>query len=112
MSLPETANRWVEVGALASIPRRGARTVDTPNGSIAVFRTADDEVFALRNACPHLGGPLSEGIVHGRRVTCPLHGWKICLDSGDAVAPDTGCAERFEVEVSNGVVFLAMGPAA
>jgi nitrite reductase (NADH) small subunit len=112
MSLPETASRWLEVGALTSIPRRGARTVDTPRGSIAVFRTTSDEVFALRNACPHLGGPLSEGIVHGRRVTCPLHSWKLCLDTGNAVAPDSGCADRFEVEVSNGIVYLSMEPRA
>ncbi len=69
------------------------------DGDIAMFRTADDEVFALRDKCPHKGGPLSQGIVHGRKVACPLHDWKIHLDSGLAVAPDEGCAARFPVRL-------------
>jgi len=100
-------NDWIEVGTLEDIPRQGARVVRTAEGDIAVFRTLDDEVFALRDKCPHKGGPLSQGIVHGRRVACPLHDWKIHLDTGLAVAPDEGCAARFPVKLLDGRVYLS-----
>lgn len=99
---------WTDVGALGAIPRQGSRTVTTPDGDIAVFRSIDDQVFALRDRCPHKGGPLSQGIVHGQRVTCPLHSWVIELQSGQAVAPDQGCARRFPVKLENGRVWLSM----
>jgi nitrite reductase (NADH) small subunit len=99
---------WIEVGTVEDIPRLGARVVRTPEGDIAVFRTADDRVFALRDRCPHKGGPLSQGIVHGHRVACPLHDWKIHLDTGFAVAPDEGCAARFPVRVEGGTIFLSL----
>ena len=105
-----TAEKWIEVGAVAEIPRQGARVVRTPDGDIAVFRTADDEIFALRDRCPHKGGPLSQGIVHGRRVACPLHDWKIHLDTGIAVAPDEGCAARFPISVQDGRIMLSLTP--
>ena len=92
--------------ALEEIPRLGSRVVAAPAGDIAVFRTADDRVFALNDQCPHKGGPLSQGIVHGDRVACPLHGWLIQLDSGSAVAPDEGCVKRHEARVENGRVLL------
>ena len=92
--------------ALEEIPRLGSRVVAAPAGDIAVFRTADDRVFALNDKCPHKGGPLSQGIVHGDRVACPLHGWLIQLDSGSAVAPDEGCVKRHEARVEDGRVLL------
>lgn len=98
---------WVDIGALDDIPRLGARVVCAAGGDIAVFRSADDELFALRDRCPHKGGPLSQGIVHGRKVTCPLHGWNIELDCGRAVAPDEGCAETFSVKLEGGRVYLS-----
>ncbi len=101
---------WLEVGELDSIPRLGARVVQTPDGDIAIFRTADDRVFALRDKCPHKGGPLSQGIVHGDRVACPLHDWKISLDSGTAVAPDEGCAASFPIKMENNTVYLSLIP--
>jgi nitrite reductase [NAD(P)H] small subunit len=85
---------------LDDIPRLGARVVRTAKGDIAVFRTAEDEVFALEDRCPHKGGPLSQGIVFGRRVACPLHGWTVELQDGCAVAPDKGCAKRFPTKIS------------
>ena len=86
----------------------GARVVRRASGGdIAVFRTADDEVFALHDKCPHKNGPLSQGIVHGRKVTCPLHGWNIGLEDGQAVAPDVGGCTKFAVKVEDGKVFLA-----
>jgi len=99
-------NDWIEVGTLDDIPRQGARVVRRADGDIAVFRTLDDELFALRDRCPHKGGPLSQGIVHGNKVACPLHGWNIRLEDGCAVAPDEGCAATFPVHVESGEVFL------
>ena len=97
---------WTKVAALEDIPVLGARVIKRADGDIAIFRNAEDEVFALRDKCPHKGGPLSQGIVHGRHVTCPLHGWNVALADGEAVAPDKGCAQRFEVKVEGGDVFL------
>lgn len=76
--------RWVPVGELDDIPRQGARTLDRDGTRIAVFRTADDRVFALEDRCPHRGGPLSQGIVHGDCVTCPLHNQVVSLATGEA----------------------------
>jgi nitrite reductase (NADH) small subunit len=73
---------------------------------IAVFRTGDDRVFALRDSCPHRGGPLSQGIVHGGRVTCPLHDWVIDLASGAATGADEGCTATFAVRIENGEVLV------
>ena len=104
------SNGWIDVGTLADIPKQGARVVRHPDGDIAVFRTANDEVFALRDRCPHKGGPLSQGIVYGNKVACPLHDWKINLDTGLAVAPDEGCAARFPVKLEEGRVLLSLVP--
>jgi nitrite reductase (NADH) small subunit len=100
---------WLQVGELEEIPRLGARVVHTAFGDIAVFRTADDEVFALRDRCPHRGGPLSQGIVYDRRVACPLHNWVISLESGEATGADHGCTRAFEVKVDGGKVYLRDG---
>ncbi len=99
-------SEFTKICALEDIPRLGSRVVKHSGGDIAVFRTSDDEVFALHDKCPHKGGPLSQGIVHGKRVTCPLHGMNIQLDSGDAVAPDVGHCNRFEVRLDAGSVYL------
>src|SRR3972149_574510 len=82
-------NERIAAGTLNDIPRLGARVVQTPDGDIAVFRTADDQVFALRDRCPHKGGPLSQGIVHGTRVACPMHDWKGHLGTRPAVGGGT-----------------------
>ena len=100
--------RWIEIGALDQIPRLGARVVRTASGNIAVFRTEGDEVFALDDRCPHKGGPLSQGIVHNQRVTCPLHNFVIELANGEAVAPDQGCAHSYPAKVENGAVWLSV----
>ena len=101
-------SNWIEIGRLQDIPRLGSRVVRTAAGNIAVFRTENDEVFALDDRCPHKGGPLSQGIVHNRRVTCPLHNFVIELDSGKAVAPDEGCTHSHPAKVENGIVFLSV----
>jgi nitrite reductase (NADH) small subunit len=100
---------YTDIGALTDIPRLGARTVKTPAGDIAIFRNAQDEVFALRDQCPHKKGPLSQGIVHGTTVTCPLHAWVISLETGEAQGLDHGCTPRFAVKIENGRVLLAAG---
>jgi nitrite reductase [NAD(P)H] small subunit len=99
---------WITVGRVTDIPRLGARVIRTAKGAIAVFRTADDRIFALDDRCPHKGGPLSQGIVHGERVTCPLHNWMIELCDGRAVAPDDGCAASHPVRVEDGVISLCL----
>ncbi|ALP54855.1 nitrite reductase [Candidatus Tenderia electrophaga] len=101
-------SEWIEIGALEEIPKLGSRVVARAGGDIALFRAADDTVFALRDKCPHKGGPLSQGIVHGNSVTCPLHNWRIDLASGEAQAPDEGCSGKYAVMVENGVVYLAL----
>ncbi|WP_291987167.1 nitrite reductase small subunit NirD [Candidatus Accumulibacter sp. ACC007] len=97
---------WKSICKLDDIPRLGSRVVRSMNGDIALFRTSSDEVFALRDRCPHKGGPLSQGLVHGNQVTCPLHGWRLRLDSGEAVAPDQGCARRYPIRIESDTVFL------
>ena len=99
---------WIEIGEVEDIPRLGSRVVRAGFGNIAVFRTGDDEVFALRDRCPHKEGPLSQGIVHGRRVTCPLHNWVLELADGQAVPPDEGCAASYPIKVEEGKLFLGL----
>ena len=104
-----TMEGWVDIGRLDDIRPLGSRVVRAPSGDIAVFRTADDRVFALADRCPHKGGPLAQEIVHGDRVTCPLHNWIIGLEDGRAIAPDQGCVARHPVKVENGKVRLFLG---
>jgi nitrite reductase (NADH) small subunit len=99
--------KWVQVCSLDDIPLLGARVLEREAGdNIALFRPAADRVFALVDRCPHKGGPLSQGIVAGDTVACPLHGWNIALDSGRACAPDEGCARTFPVRIAGEAVWL------
>lgn len=101
------ATCWTPVCRLEELPRLGARRVRRARGAeVAVFRAADDTVFAVLDRCPHRGGPLSQGLVFGHAVACPLHGWTIALADGCAQAPDQGCTPRFRVLVEDGVVML------
>lgn len=102
------SEKWVEIGNLDEIPKLGSRVVRTATDEIAIFRAADDSVFALSNRCPHKQGPLSEGILHGHRVTCPLHNWVIELENGEAVAPDVGCAKSYPVRMEGEMILLAI----
>ncbi|GGD96596.1 tRNA-(guanine-N1)-methyltransferase [Aureimonas endophytica] len=90
---------WTAIGHLSDIPRRGARCVTSPLGRIAVFRTMEDEVYATEDRCPHKGGPLSQGIVHGGHVTCPLHSQVISLRTGEVQGPDEGRVRTFPLRV-------------
>jgi nitrite reductase (NADH) small subunit len=99
---------WIDIGPLSAIPQRGARTVPVAGGEeIAIFRTGDDAVFALVNRCPHKQGPLSQGIVHGSAVTCPLHNWNISLATGEALGADKGCVPIIPVKVDAGRVLIS-----
>lgn len=97
---------WIAIGTLRDIPQRGARCLATPMGRIGVFRTADDTVFAIEDRCPHRGGPLSQGIVHGAAVTCPLHNWVISLETGLAQGADEGSTPTFPIQVENRTIQL------
>ena len=98
---------WTPICRVDDIPVLGARRVQRAQGpEVAIFRTAQDQVFALLDRCPHKGGPLSQGIVYGESVACPLHNWQIKLVDGVAHAPDVGCTTKFSVQVENGEVAL------
>lgn len=99
-------NDWIAIAKLEEIPQLGSRLLKTDTVDIAVFRTGSDEIFAVRDQCPHRGGPLSQGIVHGNAVTCPLHNWKIDLNSGEVMGPDEGCVHTYPVKVEQGVIYL------
>ncbi len=101
---------WVDVGAMAEVARQSARRVETALGAIAVFRTVADEYYAVFDKCPHKGGPLSEGIVHGRAIACPLHNWAISLESGEALGADAGkgCTPTVPVQTKDGRIFLGL----
>lgn len=97
---------WIDIASLEDVPLRGARVVKTVLGCVAVFRTREDEVFALNNACPHKAGPLGDGIVHGKFVTCPLHNWVISLETGEAQGEDEGRVPTYPARVENGRILL------
>ena len=98
---------WKTVCRVEDIPVLGARRVARDQGlDVAVFRNHQDDVFALLDRCPHKGGPLSQGIVFGTSVACPLHNWTIGLHNGCAKEPDEGCTPRFAVKVEDGLVSL------
>jgi nitrite reductase (NADH) small subunit len=100
------AGEQIDIGSIDDIPLRGARVVKTTHGCIAVFRTAENEAFAIDDKCPHRGGPLSQGIVHGNSVTCPLHNWVIALDTGAALGADEGQVRTYSLQVENGRLLL------
>jgi nitrite reductase (NADH) small subunit len=98
--------KWVDIGALDAIPVRGARVVKTPVGCVAVFRTAEGEAYAIEDTCPHKAGPLSQGIVHGKAVTCPLHNWVISLETGKAQGADEGQVKTFALKIADGRLLI------
>ncbi|MBT4770766.1 MAG: nitrite reductase small subunit NirD [Rhodospirillaceae bacterium] len=99
-------SEWIEICTLEDIPLLGARVIETGESKIALFRTSEDEVFALKDECPHKKGPLSQGIVHGKRVTCPLHNRVLELEDGAVIAPDVGCAQPYRTKNENGKIFI------
>jgi len=104
---PAENTRWIALGSFRDIPLRGARRVTVGERTIAVFRTADETLFAVEDRCPHKGGPLSQGIVHGDCVTCPLHNLVIGLDDGAARGVDQGRVARYSLKREGDTVMLA-----
>jgi nitrite reductase (NADH) small subunit len=100
-------NEWKVVCRVEDIPVLGSRRVARAQGAdVAVFRNGEDRVFAVLDRCPHKGGPLSQGIVFGTSVACPMHNWTIELEGGCARAPDEGCVPTFACKVEAGQVLL------
>ncbi|QEE45881.1 nitrite reductase small subunit NirD [Rhizobium sp. WL3] len=99
---------WIAIGTIDDIPLRGARCVKTPQGKIGVFRTAENQVYAIEDHCPHKGGPLTEGIVHGASVTCPLHNWVISLETGKALGADEGAVRTIPIRNIDGQLSIAL----
>lgn len=99
---------YVDVGSVDDVPARGSRVVKASGGDIAIFKAVDGVLFALRDRCPHKGGPLSQGIVHGHAVTCPLHNWVISLKTGEAQGADSGCARTIPLKVESGRMLLPL----
>lgn len=97
---------WISIGHVDDIPFLGARVVKTSCEDIAVFKTSNGSIFALIDKCPHKGGPLSQGIVHGSSVSCPLHNWNISLESGKVIGPDQGCTRTIRTEVRKGFIYI------
>lgn len=100
--------RWVKVAPLNEIPTLGARVVRSKGVEVGVFRLEDERIFAINNRCPHKGGPLSEGIVYGDKIACPMHSWKISLLNGKADEPDVGQTACFNTKVEDGIVYLEL----
>ena len=103
---------WIDICGLDDVPPLGSRILETGDITIAIFRTSTNEIFAIEDKCPHKGGPLSQGIVHGQRVTCPLHNRVFDLREGKALAPDRGCLKRFKAYVADGRIRLELTPLA
>lgn len=97
---------WTDIGHIDDIPLRGARVIRTRLGDFGLFRTDPAEVFAVSNRCPHDGGPLSEGIVHGNKITCPLHNCLFDLATGAGLGPDGGQLETLRVQLDGGRILI------
>ena len=97
---------WIEVGHVDDVPLRGSRVIATEQGNIAIFKASGGRIFALWDKCPHKGGPLSQGIVHGDSVTCPLHNWVIGLETGEVKGPDQGCARKVATRLEDNVIYI------
>ncbi|MEO9132026.1 MAG: nitrite reductase small subunit NirD [Sphingomonas sp.] len=103
---------WLDIGPVDQLPALGARTLPVRGGrEIAIFHTANGEVYALANQCPHKAGPLSQGIVHDTTVTCPLHNWRISLVTGEALGGDKGCVPVIPVKIDGGRILIGRAAA-
>lgn len=97
---------WYKITQIENIPQMGSRIIEILDTQIAIFKTKNDEIFAINNTCPHKQGKLSEGLVHDKIVTCPLHNWDIDLASGEALGNDTGCTNVYETKIEDGIIYL------
>jgi len=97
---------WIKVTEIENIPSMGSRKVLIDEHEIAIFKTRDGSIFAIENECPHKHGKLSEGLVHGHKVTCPLHNWNIDLENGDAIGEEVTCAITYDTMVEKDILFI------
>ena len=98
--------KWYKIAQVEDIPSMGSRKVVIGEIEIAIFKTKDGSIFAINNICPHKQGKLSEGLVHDKQVTCPLHNWEIDLTTGEALGNDSGCTGVYETKIEDGIVYL------
>ena len=105
--------KYIRVTEAANIPLREGRRVNLGGVDIAIFNLGERFV-AIENRCPHGGGPLADGIISNvggaATVTCPMHNWRICVDSGNVAKPsDQGaCVRTFAASVEDGIVVVAV----
>lgn len=99
-------SKWYKIIEIENIPLMGSRKVEIADIEIAIFKTRDGSIFAINNICPHKKGKLSEGLVHEKQVTCPLHNWEIDLQTGEALGNDSGCTNIYETKIEDGILFL------
>lgn len=100
--------KFLYIGTVSEIPERGGKVVHIGPLELAVFRLSDGSLRAVENRCPHRGGPLSEGVVSGKMVYCPLHEWKIDLTDGKVQEPDIGCVQTYPVQVEGDRVWIRL----
>ena len=108
MSKRISMKKWYKITEIENIPLMGSRKVEIADIEIAIFKTRDGSVFAINNICPHKKGKLSEGLVHEKQVTCPLHNWEIDLQTGEALGNDKGCTSVYETKIEDGILFLSL----
>lgn len=100
--------KWYKITEIENIPSMGSRKVEIGEIEIAIFKTRDGSIFAINNVCPHKQGKLSEGLVHEKQVTCPLHSWEIDLTTGKALGNDSGCTNIYESKIVDGIVYISL----
>ena len=108
MSKMSNIKKWYRITEIENIPFMGSRKVEISEIEIAIFKTRDGSIFAINNICPHKIGKLSDGLVHDKQVTCPLHNWEIDLSSGEALGNDSGCTGIYETKIEDGIVYLGL----
>ena len=95
----------VAIARTEDIPPMEGRTVTLDGRRIALFHTATG-FHAIDAACPHKGGPLEEGLLGDSSVACPLHGLRIDLKTGCALAGGEGSVAVHQVVVRDGWVYI------
>ena len=101
--------RWVRIASTESVPPREGRAVRVGEHEIALFNLGN-RFLAVDNRCPHRGGPLADGIVAGGAIVCPLHAWKVCLESGTVQRPAdaAACIRTYPAKVESDIVWIAI----
>lgn len=98
----------IEISSVEQLPEKLGKCVKVRDMELALFRSSSGQIYALENRCPHKGGDLSQGIVSGEFVFCPLHDWKICMKDGKVQEPDHGCVKTYKVEMNDDKLFILL----